>query len=61
MENGPHQNGNASYPIAWNGTTGTRLESYIVVPDYPQNLTKKYNFKDITYYIWIDIFSGDES
>jgi hypothetical protein len=71
MTNGPHQNGNASYPIAWNGTTGTRLESYMVVPEYPQNLTATTttndddddddDFKDITSYIWTDIFVGDES
>lgn len=27
MTDGPHQGGNASYPIAWNGTAGTRVHS----------------------------------
>jgi hypothetical protein len=54
MTNGPHQGGNASYPVAWNGTTGTRLESYMTVPELPRKLD------GITYYLWTDIFFGDE-
>ncbi|KAG7359079.1 hypothetical protein IV203_015668 [Nitzschia inconspicua] len=55
MTDGPHQGGNASYPVAWNGTTGTRLEAFMTVPQYPKALD------GITYYIWTDIFFGDES
>lgn len=61
MTNGPHQGGNASYPLAWNGTAGTRLESYMSVPDYPEGLQTEDDFLQITYYIWTDIFFGDES
>lgn len=61
MTNGPHQGGNASYPLAWNGTAGTRLESYMTVPEYPSGLKSKEDFSQITYYIWTDVFFGDES
>ena len=61
MTNGPHQGGNASYPLAWNGTAGTRLESYMSVPEYPSGLQTENDFSKITYYIWTDIFFGDES
>lgn len=53
MTNGPHQGGNASYPVAWNGTTGTRVESFMTVPDLPRRMD------GITYYMWTDIFFGD--
>jgi hypothetical protein len=53
MSHGPHQGGNASYPVAWNGTTGTSVRSYMTVPEVPQNLD------GITYYIWTDVFFGD--
>lgn len=55
MTNGPHQGGNASYPMAWNGTSGTYLESLMTVPDLPKEQD------GITYYIWTDIFFGDKS
>ena len=61
MTNGPHQGGNASYPLAWNGTAGTRLESCMTVPEYPLGLHTKEDFSQITYYLWTDIFFGDES
>jgi len=61
MTNGPHQGGNASYPLAWNGTAGTRLESTMTVPEYPSGLETEDDFSQITYYIWTDIFFGDES
>lgn len=61
MTNGPHQAGNASYPLAWNGTAATRLESYMTVPEYPSGLETEDDFSEITYYIWTDVFFGDES
>jgi len=61
MTDGPHQGGNASYPLAWNGTAATRMESYLTVPEYPRGLFTRDDFSEITYYIWTDIFFGDES
>ncbi len=61
MANGPHQGGNASYPLLWNGTAGTKMESYLTVPKYPRGLHTRSDFSKITYYIWTDIFFGDES
>ena len=61
MTNGPHQGGNASYPLAWNGTAGTRMESYMTVPEYPLGLHTEDDFSQITFYLWTDIFFGDES
>jgi hypothetical protein len=55
MKNGPHKGGNASYPIAWNGTAGTYLESHMTVPELPEEQD------GITYYIWTDMFFGDGS
>ena len=55
MKNGPHEGGNASYPIAWNSHTsqGTFVKSTMIVPKYPRKLD------GITYYLWTDIFFGD--
>ncbi|CAB9507229.1 expressed unknown protein [Seminavis robusta] len=53
MKNGPHQGGNASYPVAWNGINGTFVHSTMTVPEYPRKLD------GITYYLWTDIFFGD--
>lgn len=67
MTKGPHQGGNVSYPLAWNGTAGTRLESTMTVPGYPifrrntDNTNQERDFRDITFYIWTDVFFGDES
>jgi len=55
VANGPHQGGNASYPVAWNGTLGTRVEAYMTVPALPTSIDDS-----ITYYIWTDVFFGDE-
>lgn len=55
MTNGPHQGGNASYPVAFNGTTGTSVHSRMTVPELPQAVD------GITYYIWTDVFFGDAS
>jgi hypothetical protein len=55
MTNGPHLGGNASYPVAWNGTAGTKVTSYMTVPELPQLVD------GITYYLWTDVFFGDAS
>ena len=55
MTNGPHQGGNASYPVAFNGTHGTHVKSFMTVPEYPTQ------FNGITYYLWTDIFVGDSA
>jgi hypothetical protein len=55
MTNGPHEGGNASYPVAWNGITGTRVHSTMTVPQLPAELN------GITYYLWTDVFFGDAS
>eukprot|EP00980_Cylindrotheca_fusiformis_P001009 scaffold276_cov132-Cylindrotheca_fusiformis.AAC.4 len=56
MVNGPHEGGNASYPVAWNGTTGTFVRANMTVPGLPNS--KK---DQMTYYIWTDVFFGDAS
>lgn len=33
----------------------------MTVPDYPSNLTTKEDLEHITYYIWKDVFLGNES
>jgi len=55
MTNGPHQGGNASYPVAFNGTHGTYVKSFMTVPEYPTH------FNGITYYLWSDLFFGDSA
>jgi hypothetical protein len=55
MTNGPHQGGNASYPVAWNGTRGTLVQSTMTVPELPKRLD------GITYYMWTDVYFGDAS
>ncbi len=55
MTNGPHQWGNSSYSVAWNGTTGTTVHSRMTVPALPQQID------GITYYLWTDVFFGDAS
>ena len=55
MTNGPHQGGNSSYPVSWNGVAGTMVKSYMRVPQLPKKLD------NITYYIWTDVFFGDAS
>jgi hypothetical protein len=55
MTNGPHEGGNASYPVRWNGTAGTSVHSTMTVPELPKLLD------GITYYLWTDIFFGDGS
>lgn len=56
MTKGSHQGGNSSYPVAWNGTTGTRLQSTMTVPGYPTGTTTEKELQNITYYIWTDFF-----
>lgn len=55
MKNGPHEGGNASYPVAWDRhrLKGTTVQSSMTVPALPQETD------GITYYIWTDIFFGD--
>lgn len=55
MKDGPHEGGNASYPIAWDKDLlrGITVRSAMTVPHLP-TLTD-----GITYYIWTDIFFGD--
>ena len=55
MKNGPHQGGNSSYPVAWNGSNGTFVQSTMTVPAMPKHID------GITYYIWTDVFFGDAS
>lgn len=55
MTNGPHQGGNASYKVNWNGTAGTSVHSLMTVPALPKLVD------GITYYMWTDIFFGDAS
>lgn len=55
MQNGPHEGGNASYPVAWNGQAGTTVRANMTVPGLPE---KNHG---ITYYIWTDVFFGDAS
>lgn len=51
---GPHEGGNASYPVG-NPIVGfTFLNSTMMVPGYPQIIDRS-----MTYYIWTDIFFGD--
>ena len=57
MTNGPHEGGNASYPVAWNGTHGTSVWSYMTVPELPTKIDDIAG--SLTYYIWTDIFFGD--
>lgn len=54
MTNGPHEGGNASYPVSWNGQTGTYVEALMTVPPLPQMIDAS-----TTYYLWTDIFFGD--
>ena len=55
MHNGPHEGGPAAYPIG-NATEGyTSVYATMTVPEPPKALD------GITYYIWTDIFFGDES
>ena len=49
----PHEGGNASYPVAWNGKSATFINVTMTVPNLPHKTT------NITYYIWTDIFFGD--
>ena len=55
MKNGPHEGGNASYPVSWdkNLLRGITIRSTMTVPSLP-SLTD-----GITYYIWTDAFFGD--
>ena len=53
MTGGPHEGGNASYPVSFDGSTGTIVNSTMTVPDYPRQID------DITYYLWTDVFFGD--
>jgi hypothetical protein len=53
MTNGPHQGGNAAYPVAWNGTHGTLVRSLMTVPKLPKQMDA------VTYYLWTDVFFGD--
>jgi len=55
MKNGPHEGGNSSYPVAWNGVSGTFVQSKMTVPELPKHVD------GITYYIWTDVFFGDAS
>ena len=55
MTNGPHQGGNASYPVSWDGERGTLVQSSMTVPELPKLLD------GITYYMWTDVFFGDAS
>lgn len=53
MRNGPHEGGNASYPVLWNGANATFVRSTMTVPGLPELID------GITYYVWTDIFFGD--
>lgn len=55
MKDGPHEGGNASYPVAWDKDLlrGTTVRSTMTVPHLPTSTD------GITYYIWTDIFFGD--
>ena len=55
MKNGPHEGGNASYPVSWDRQLlqGTTVFSSMTVPELPQKTD------GITYYLWTDIFFGD--
>ena len=55
MKNGPHEGGNASYPISWDKhlLRGITIRSTMTVPPLP-SLTD-----GITFYIWTDAFFGD--
>jgi len=55
MKNGPHEGGNASYPIAWDKDLlrGTTIRSTMTVPSLPL-LTD-----GVTYYLWTDVYFGD--
>jgi hypothetical protein len=55
MVHGPHEGGNASYPVAWNGKAGTTVHARMTVPGLPAKND------GITYYIWTDVFFGDAS
>jgi hypothetical protein len=55
MANGPHEGGNAAYPISWNGKSATSIKANMKVPGLPKASD------DITYYIWTDVFFGDTS
>jgi hypothetical protein len=55
MVHGPHEGGNASYPVAWNGKAGTTVHASMTVPGLPAKND------GITYYIWTDVFFGDAS
>lgn len=55
LKGGPHESGNVSYPVGWNGESGLYVESLMTVPEPPRLLD------GITYYIWTDIFFGDAS
>lgn len=54
MLNGPHQGGNASYPVNWNGTAATFVSATMTVPGIPEIVNTK-----MTFYIWTDVFFGD--
>lgn len=56
MHNGPHEGGNASYPVSWDGRKGTKVTSFMTVPELPSQIDQS-----ITYYLWTDIFFGDAS
>ena len=54
MHNGPHEGGNASYPVGTASTGFLRLYSEMTVPAYPRAQD------GITYFIWTDLFFADE-
>ena len=55
MHGGPHEGGPAAYPVGDAATGYTGVYSTMTVPEPPGAID------GITYYIWTDIFFGDES
>jgi hypothetical protein len=55
MHGGPHEGGPSSYPAGNSSVGFTYVHSTMTVPEYP----KKQD--GITYFLWTDVFMGDES
>eukprot|EP00966_Prymnesium_polylepis_P080391 1862287-Prymnesium_polylepis.1 len=55
MHGGPHEGGPAAYPVGDAATGYTSVHATMTVPEPPARLD------GITYYIWTDIFFGDQS
>ena len=55
MHGGPHEGGSAAYPVGDAASGYTSVYATMTVPEPPKAID------GITYYIWTDIFFGDES